>query len=144
MNARGEIVKSARGQALIEFVFVLPLLLILMIGIFQVGILFNNWVILTEAVRQGARDLSIARGPAPHPDACVKAGVRINSASVGLTTANIVKSYTPAAGETLTCTDLTPGQDVTVSAQYPCDLTILGISYAPSCQIRAVTTIRVE
>lgn len=140
MNARHVAVESARGQALVEFVFVLPLLLMLLLGILQVGILFNNWVILTEAVRQGAREIAVARAPAPHPDACVRAGNRINTAAIGLTSGSITKSYTVAAS----CTNLTAGSDATVTATYPCNLNILGINYAPSCALRAVTTVRIE
>ncbi len=148
MKARLVTTKSARGQALVEFVFVLPLLLVLMIGVMQTGILFNNWVILTEAVRQGSRELSIARGPLPHANACTLSTNRINSAAVGLTSASITKVYTLTdSGATMTstnCTNLTPALNVTVRATYPCNLTILGVNYAPSCAINAVTTIRVE
>ena len=37
------------GQALVEFAIVLPLLLILVTGIIQFGLLFNKYITLTDA-----------------------------------------------------------------------------------------------
>ena len=131
--------RGERGQALVEAAVVLPLV---MIGIMQAGILFNNWVMLTEAARQGARELSIARAPAPHPDACVKATNRINSAAIGLTTTSVTKSYAFDTGSS--CTNMAAGSDAKISVTYPCNLTILGINYAPGCTLSSWSTIRVE
>ncbi len=44
------------GQTMTEFAIVLPLLVVLLFGIIQFGILFNNYVTLTDAVRSGARE----------------------------------------------------------------------------------------
>lgn len=142
MESRQRQRRSDSGQALIEAAFVLPLLLLVMMGIAQVGILFNNWVMLTEAVRQGGRELAIARAPAPHPDACVKSTNRINAAAIGLTTANVTKSYAFATGSS--CTNMGAGTDATVTVTYPCDLSILGVNYAPGCTLRSWSTVRIE
>ena len=55
--ARGE-----RGQAVVEFALVLPVLLLLIVGIIKGGILYNNYLQLTDSVRSGARELAIERG----------------------------------------------------------------------------------
>jgi Flp pilus assembly protein TadG len=47
--------KNERGGALIEFAIVLPLLLLLVGGIVDFGILFYNKQVLTNASREGAR-----------------------------------------------------------------------------------------
>jgi Flp pilus assembly protein TadG len=44
-----------RGQALVEFAFVLPAVLLILIGIIQFGLLFGANVTLTNAAREGAR-----------------------------------------------------------------------------------------
>lgn len=44
-----------RGQSLIEFAFVLPLLLLLTFGIIEVSLLFYNKAMITNASREGAR-----------------------------------------------------------------------------------------
>jgi Flp pilus assembly protein TadG len=129
---------TARGQALVEFAFTVVLLLMLLIGIIASGILLNNWVILTDAVRSGARELAISR--APGIDACTQAANRVQAAAIGLTAASIVVTSTVVDS----CTSLTAGSDATVNATYPCDLSILGIDYAPGCTLRATSTVRVE
>ena len=50
-GARGE-----RGQALVEFALVLPVLMLLIVGIIKGGLLYNNYLQLTDAVRTGTRD----------------------------------------------------------------------------------------
>ena len=47
--------KNERGAAIIEFALVLPLLLVLVIGLIEFGWIFNGWIILTGAAREGAR-----------------------------------------------------------------------------------------
>ena len=47
--------KSRRGGALIEFVLVLPILLLLVGGLVDFGILFYNKQVITNASREGAR-----------------------------------------------------------------------------------------
>lgn len=47
--------KNERGAAIVEFALVLPLLLVLVIGLIEFGWIFNGWIILTGAAREGAR-----------------------------------------------------------------------------------------
>ena len=60
-----------------EFTLVLPVLAILLFGIIQFGITFNNYITLTDAVRAGALLSPLALRPCPaeggfgiaaHPD----------------------------------------------------------------------------
>ena len=44
-----------------EFALVLPILLFLLLAIVQFGVVFNNYVTLTDAVRAGARKGAVAR-----------------------------------------------------------------------------------
>ena len=55
MKAKRNRIREDRGQAMTEFAIVLPILVVLLFGIVQFGILFNNYVTLTDAVRAGAR-----------------------------------------------------------------------------------------
>ena len=48
-------ITSERGQTMAEFAVVLPILVVLLFGIMQFGIAFNNYVTLTDAARAGAR-----------------------------------------------------------------------------------------
>jgi len=48
-------VTSERGQSLTEFALALPILALLLFAVIQFGIVFNNYVTLTDATRAGAR-----------------------------------------------------------------------------------------
>ena len=45
----------ARGQSLVEFALVLVPLLLLILGVVQFGLIFNSYVTMTNAAREGAR-----------------------------------------------------------------------------------------
>jgi Flp pilus assembly protein TadG len=47
--------KSSQGQALVEFALVMPLLLILVISVFEFGRAWNLHQTITDAAREGAR-----------------------------------------------------------------------------------------
>ncbi len=47
--------RARRGQALVEFALVLPILLSFLTGIVDVGFLYNHQLVLTNAAREGAR-----------------------------------------------------------------------------------------
>ena len=46
---------SERGNALVETAVTMPLLLLLMVGIFEVGRAYETWQVLGSAAREGAR-----------------------------------------------------------------------------------------
>ncbi|QCQ22966.1 pilus assembly protein [Desulfoglaeba alkanexedens ALDC] len=47
--------KAEKGAAAVEFAIILPILIMLLFGIFQFGIAFNNYIAITHAAREGAR-----------------------------------------------------------------------------------------
>jgi Flp pilus assembly protein TadG len=46
---------SERGNAMVETAITMPLLLLLMVGIFEVGRAYETWQVLCNAAREGAR-----------------------------------------------------------------------------------------
>ena len=46
---------SERGAAAVEFALVLPVLMLLVFGIIEFGFIFNRWVTVTHAAREGVR-----------------------------------------------------------------------------------------
>jgi Flp pilus assembly protein TadG len=47
--------RNNRGQAMLEFALVLPILLLLVFGIIDFGIIFFDNLVITQAAREGAR-----------------------------------------------------------------------------------------
>lgn len=58
--------RTQRGQSTVELVLLMPLLLVLLFLIFEVGRLFGSWLLITNAAREGARYAAVQ---------CVPAGV---------------------------------------------------------------------
>jgi len=52
---RFRLFKSEKGASAVEFAIILPILVMIVFGIFEFGIAYNNWIALTHAAREGAR-----------------------------------------------------------------------------------------
>ena len=70
-----------RGAELVEFAFVFPTLLLVMLGIIDFGFLFQRYEVVTNAAREGAR-VAILPG---YADADVQARVNQYLSAAGLT-----------------------------------------------------------
>jgi Flp pilus assembly protein TadG len=143
-----ETVPAERGQSLVEFALVMMPLFIILLGIIQFGFIFNSYVTITNASREGARlgtvyvydsSLSKAQNDLARNNAIkdsVLASMNLLSkvapnfttgstwTQSGLTFTNgdlVVTYANPAA---VLETDARVGQQVTVRAQYHQDLII--------------------
>lgn len=76
-----------RGANLVEFALVLPLLVLLLVGVADFGRAFNNYIIITNASREGARYAS--RFPWLENDIEQAAIREAANFGVPLTTANV-------------------------------------------------------
>lgn len=131
--------RSERGQAMVEFALVLPILLVLVLGIIQFGILFNNYVTLTDAVRAGARQAAVSR---TLPDPVKVTEDRVKGSAAGLNAGDLgitVTPYDPSDGSAT----WVQGGDVTVEATYPWSVNLFGF-VVMSGHMKSVTTERVE
>jgi Flp pilus assembly protein TadG len=125
------------GQALVEFAIVVPLLLMLVTGIIQFGLMYNKYITLTDAARNGAQTLAIGRGLSNPCDPAVLQTVNSGSAT-GLTSAQVTPSF--ASGSdfcgtgtyTYNTSGNTSGNEVqgdqaTVTASQPFTLNVFGL-----------------
>jgi len=58
MTTRPHFVSDARGQSLLEFAIVLPLLLVLVLGVIEVGYALLDQHVLTKLAREGSNLIS--------------------------------------------------------------------------------------
>jgi Flp pilus assembly protein TadG len=108
--------RSEDGQAATEFALVLPILAALLLAIAQFGIVFNNYITLTDATRTGARKAAISRFVGDSGAAAVTA---VKEAATNLKSSDLQVTVTsPNWG--------VPGSDVIVTASYPYSVNILG------------------
>jgi Flp pilus assembly protein TadG len=142
---RGGAWRSERGSAIIEMAATLPILALLVLGIGRLGVTFNNFIALTDAVRNGSRQLTTGRGVS---NPCQSARNRVYAAAPTLSQAQMSLTMTlnggTVANNSCSNTALTAGQDATVAATYPCDIAFFGIDFAPNCTLTASTTGRIE
>jgi Flp pilus assembly protein TadG len=129
-NARSLLARE-RGQTMVEFTLVLPVLLVVLFGIIQFGLTFNNYVALTDAVRAGARTAAVSRFSST-PQADTVNRVKNSSGDLDPTKVNVTVTATWAQGS-----------DVVVKATYPYSISLLGLVVA-SGNLSSQTTERVE
>ena len=138
--------KDSNGVSAIEFAIISPILMTILLGIFQFGIAMNDYLVLTNAAAKGALTIALGRGTATPYTTTISA---INAAAPNLTTANITTTVTingTACSTDATCTtSLVAGVSAVVRTTYPCNLTVMGVNYAPSgCTLRAQTAQMVQ
>jgi Flp pilus assembly protein TadG len=124
------------GQALVEFALVAPVLFLILFAIIQFGIAFMHSVALTDAVRAGARKAAVSR-TAADPSAAATNAVLGAATDLDKPTLQDGISVDPGANGWVA------GGSVTVSAQYPYQVNILGIVVA-SGYLHSTTTERIE
>jgi Flp pilus assembly protein TadG len=122
---------NQRGQTMTEFAIVMPLLLFLLLGIIQFGVVFNNYVTLTDAVRAGARKGAVARRLSD-PTGAVQQQVK--DAATDLNASDLSVTVTST---------FVQGSDVTVTATYPYSIKLLGL-VVKSGSLHSSMTERVE
>lgn len=132
MSRRRTNIRNERGQTMVEFALVVPILCVVLFGILQFGALYNDYVTLTDATRVGARKAATARHEA-NPEAAAEAAAR-NSAQ-GLDPSELDITVTATAWE--------HGESVTVEGTYPYEIDLLGFVVA-SGDLTSETTERVE
>jgi Flp pilus assembly protein TadG len=55
------LIKKRKGQSLVETALVLPVILLLLTAIIDFGLLFNHYLIVSNASREGARGASLGK-----------------------------------------------------------------------------------
>ena len=123
--------QDERGQTMTEFALVLPLLCVLLFGVIQFGILYNNYVNLTDAVRAGARKAAVSR----HTDLVAEGRGAVERAAVDLDKTKLEIFVSAPSVE--------HGKDVTVTAQYPYEIKLLDWAVF-SGKLKSTTTERIE
>jgi Flp pilus assembly protein TadG len=126
--------RDERGQAMTEFALVLPILALLLFGVIQFGIAFNNYLTLTDAVRAGARKGAVARHLTTNREAAVEQAVIDASTDLNLSDLDVTVGVSPGWEQ---------GADVTVTATYPYSIKLLGVGIK-SGRLTSTTTERVE
>jgi Flp pilus assembly protein TadG len=126
--------KHQNGQTMTEFAIVAPIVLLVLFAVIQFGLLFHNYVTLTDAVRAGGRQGAVSRHLTSGREDAVKDRVRDSAANLDQVKLE-VDVATPAGWN--------QGDDVTVTATYPYEIDLLGFVVA-SGDLTSTATERIE
>lgn len=130
------------GNTIVEMALMLPVLMTVMLGIFVLGIIFNNYTSLTQAVGSSAEYLQSLNTEPAGTDVCALTWTFMEGVAPTLTPSNLNVTIT-LNGVVTTGNGTTPpscstgtnnmanGVTVTVAATYPCNFVIYGKNYAP-------------
>jgi Flp pilus assembly protein TadG len=124
-------IRHEQGQTMTEFALVLPILALILFAVIQFGIVFNNYVQLTDATRAGARKAAVSRQNTD-PVGTAVAAVRSSAKDLKQSDLSVTVSST-----------WQPTADVSVTATYPYSISLLGM-VVKSGRLSSTTTERVE
>jgi Flp pilus assembly protein TadG len=131
--------RNQQGQAVTEFAVILPVLLMVLLAIYQFGVVFNNYIQVTAAAREGARKAAVSRSSGSCSATQTLAITAARNAAPGL---NQTKMNV-AVNATCTNNQYAAGTDTTVTVTYPYSISILGKVVA-SGNLSSSTTMREE
>ena len=121
------------GQTLVEFAALLPVLCLLLFGIIQFGVVFHDYISVTDASRVGARKAAVSRfvgdSGASAEAAALEAATSLDE---DLVTATCDADNWDEAGSDVSCT-----------VTYPYSIDVLGLVVADGT-LTSVTTERLE
>ncbi len=67
---KGRLIRGAKGQSLVEFALVLPILMFIVFGIVDFGLGIRSYISLTNATREGARFAAVGNPAGSYPSNC--------------------------------------------------------------------------
>jgi Flp pilus assembly protein TadG len=108
--------KREEGAALVEFALLLPLLMMILFGIIEFGLVLYNQEVITNATREGARFGIVIGAPRPTTGQ-IEGVVDGYLTSAGLNAGNATVNVAGAQGAS--------GNDLTVSVTYPYTFLVL-------------------
>ncbi|HEX4198955.1 MAG TPA: TadE/TadG family type IV pilus assembly protein [Caulobacteraceae bacterium] len=140
-----------------EFALIAPVLFLVLFGIVTFGIAINNYIELTDSVRSGGRALAIARasttGASSTPYSSTVSAIDASAPNLTAGSIGITVTIAPVGGGGASCNTDTAcatalsaaeGGTATVTATYPCNLTVMQFNFAPSCTLSASTSDLIE
>ena len=137
MSARHRSRSGSRGQALAETALILPVFLLILMGIFDLGRAVFAYTAVGNAAREGARVATVNQIPTasecdesrPVEDpnnahwAAIACAVMAGS-QAGVTTADVTVSYAAPTGSSLKCTNATNSEAASVQVGCMASVTV--------------------
>jgi len=140
------VLRGRQGSAIAELAFGLPILCMILTGIFCFSVALYQKLQLAEAVSVGGRYLAVDRGDT---DPCASAASKIYASAPGLKQSSLTLNFTLNGVSTgascpgssgLANSNMVSGANAEISASYPCTLRFFnafGTNTSTTCNIKA-------
>ncbi|MDX6580617.1 MAG: hypothetical protein QOJ47_2166 [Gaiellales bacterium] len=134
--------RSERGQTAVEFALIIPVMLLFVLGIFQVGVTYFNQEALATSARDGARAGAIHTGSTPAviiqdaKDAITSNASGLNTSSLSITVTGVDNPQAPNG------TLWEQGDIIDVTVTYPWKIGVL--AFSKSGTLTTHTALRME
>jgi Flp pilus assembly protein TadG len=134
--AKAFIRRGEHGGALVEMAVTLPILFLIMTGIFSFSIALYQKMELAQAVSTGSRFLAVDRGDT---DPCASTATKVYAAAPGLSPSSMTFNFQLTGSNGTTTTYTTPtcsgavmstGGSAQLKITYPCTLQVYGVNFA--------------
>jgi Flp pilus assembly protein TadG len=139
--------RDVSGAALIEFAFVMPMLMMMIVGMFVFGITIHDYISVTGAAEAGMLQLTVSRGDTtPWTDTTNVVYAAAPTLLKTNLTVTVSVNGTACASDAACVTALSTaaGLPASVTVRYPCKLKVLAVSYLKNCTVSATPTGRVQ
>lgn len=125
--------KKEKGQALLELALVLPILILLLTGIFEFGRIYSAELIVNHSAREGARLGSVGA-----QDSAII--TRVQNTASGLDTSQLAIVIVPSEGNRVR------GSEISVSVDYPVSIVtpFVSVITGATVNVDATSIMRVE
>jgi Flp pilus assembly protein TadG len=134
--------RSERGQTAVEFALVIPVMLLFLLGIFQIGITYFNNEAIATAARDGARAGAIHTGSTP-AQIIAFATAAVKNSAVGLDQSNLTVTVVGLDNPQATNGTLwDQGDIIDVTVTYPWRIGVL--AFSASGTLTTHTQLRME
>lgn len=93
-----------RGQAMVEFVLIFPMLLVFVLALMEFGFMLHANISVNSAAREGARFAAVANLPSATPGTCDVGSIEertVDSASGLLACSEVTVGYIETTGDTI-------------------------------------------
>lgn len=117
-----------------EFALILPILVLLLFGVIQFGIVFNHYLTVTDAARAGARKGAVSMYGDGSPAAAAEQAARDSADNLDDGELDVDVFANPAWEK---------GSDISVTVSYPYEVSLVGI-VVTSGDLESTTTERIE
>ena len=132
--------RADEGMAMVEFALVLPVLLAVLTGILQFGLMFNKYISLTDAARAGARQIALSRGQTgTNPCTAEETTLENNEPTLNLTSASFNVSFSNVADNCSNPGSWNQGDTVTFTIHMPYTFKVYGINLGTTTLTAQVT-----